>query len=39
MQALFAVLEVSLQSVGPVTLSPGHIIVGEQTTSMLDGRH
>ena len=38
-KALLAVVEVGLQSVGPVTLPPGHVVVGEEATGMLDGPH
>lgn len=37
MHALFAVLQVGVEPLGLVTLPPGHIIVGEQTASMLVG--
>ena len=39
MHALFAVLEVGLKSAGLVALSPCHVVVGEETTGMLNGAH
>ena len=39
MQALLCVLEVGLESVGLVALSPGHVVVGEEAAGVLDGGH
>ena len=39
MQTQLAVLEVCLESVGFVTLPPRHVVVGEETAGVLDGRH